>query len=76
MISIELIIPDEDKRLCVRVGEDMTVKEFKCFLSRYYNVKYDRILMLTSVNHVSDDMSLAEAGMYTGSGVIIDNGED
>ncbi|MBQ6319095.1 MAG: hypothetical protein IJI23_04850 [Lachnospiraceae bacterium] len=53
----------------------MTVKEFKCFLSRFYKVKYDKILMITSEKNVTDDMTLAEAGMYTGSGVIIDNGD-
>ena len=67
MISIELILPKYNKRLCVRVGEKMTVKEFKCFLSRFYKVKYDNILMLTQEKN--------EAGMYTGSGVIIDNGD-
>ncbi len=75
MISIELILPKEDKRLCVRVGEKMTVKEFKCFLSRFYKVKYNRILMLTSQKNVTDDMTLTEAGMHTGSGVIIDDGD-
>ena len=30
--------------------------------------------MITSEKNVTDDMTLAEAGMYTGSGVIIDNG--
>lgn len=75
MISIELILPKENKRLCVRVGEKMSVKEFKCFLSRFYNVKYDKILMITSEKNVTDDMTLTEAGMYTGSGVIIDNGD-
>lgn len=75
MISIELIIPKEDKRLCVRVAGKMKVKDFKSFLSRCYSVKTEEILMLTPVKHVTADMTLLEAGMYTGSGVIIDNGD-
>ena len=74
MISIELILPTIQKRLCMTVRESISVGEFKKHLRRFFNIKNDCIFMLTQREIISDDMSLTEAGMFTGSGVIIDNG--
>lgn len=74
MISIELIFPVQQKRVCVRVNETTHVGEFKRYLARFYKVKYDCILMLSNNKNVTDEMTLSEAGMFTGSGVVIDDG--
>lgn len=74
MISLELILPEEDKRLCMRVRETTKVGDLKGFLRRSFGINNDSILLLTNRKNVSDDMSLTEAGMYMGSGVIVENG--
>ena len=74
MISIELILPTMQKRLCMTVRESTSVGEFKKYLRRFFDIKNDCIFMLTACERITDDMSLSEAGMFTGSGVIIDNG--
>ena len=56
------------------VRESTSVGDFKKYLRRFFDIKNDCIFMLTQRELISDDMSLSEAGMYTGSGVIIDNG--
>ena len=73
MISLEIIIPSQSKRLCMRVGESISVGEFKRYLRVFFDIKNDCIFMLTSKEFVTDGMSLTDAGMYTGSGVIIDD---
>ena len=65
MISIELIFPLKDKRLCVRVDESISIGEFRSKLCKFFNVKNEGIFMLTIPESVSDDISLSEAGMYT-----------
>ncbi len=74
MISLELILPEENKRLCVRVRETLKVGDLKRFLRRSFGINNSSILLLTGKKNVSDDMSLTEAGMFMGSGVIIENG--
>lgn len=76
MISIELIFPTVGKRLCMRVGETTSVGEFKRYLRNFFNINNSCIFMLTPVENVTDGMSLVEAGMYMGSGVIIDDVKD
>ncbi len=71
MISIELIIPSQDKRFCVRADESITVGEFKKKIGEFSGNKNNRILLLTAKKKVSDEMTLSEAGLYNGSGVMI-----
>ena len=73
MIALELILPTRNKRLCMTVGETTTVGEFKKYLRQFFDVNNERIFMLSGQDITSDDISLSEAGMYTGSGVIIDD---
>ena len=73
MIALELILPTRNKRLCMAVGETTTVGEFKKYLRHFFNVNNERIFMLSGRDYISDDISLSEAGMNTGSGVIIDD---
>ena len=77
MISIELIFPMREKRVCMRVGETLSVGDFKRFLRQNYRINNDCIYLLTPKENITDDMTLSEAGMCTGSGVIIsdDNSE-
>ena len=77
MISLELIFPIQDKRVCMRVKESMSIGDLKKFLRNNFRINNDCIYLLTSKEIVSDDMTLSEAGMCTGSGVIIsdDNSE-
>ena len=74
MISIELIFPLKGKRLCMRVAETTSVGDLKKYLSTFFGVRKEDILMLTSGETISDEMSLADAGMHTGSGVLIEDG--
>ncbi len=74
MISLELILPEADKRLCIRVKETIKIRDLKSYLKRSFGINNDNILFLTHVRSVSDEMSLSEAGLYMGSGVIIKNG--
>lgn len=73
MISLELIFPVKDKRLCARVDESMSVAELRKNLCRIFGIKNDCILIPNLPSGERDDMTLAEAGMHNGSGVIIDN---
>ena len=74
MISIELIFPTKGKRMCMRVVETTSVGDLKRYLTTFFGVKNEDIFILTSDENISDDMTLSEAGMYTGSGVLIENG--
>ncbi len=73
MISIELIFPSKSKKLVMRVGESTSVGEFRRYLRKFFNVSNNCIFMLTPKENVTDGMSLTEAGMFMGSGVIIEN---
>ncbi len=75
MISIELIFPLKGKRLCMRVAETTSVGELKRYLITCFGVEKEDILILASGENISDEMSLADAGMHTGSGVLIENGD-
>ena len=72
MISIELIIPSQDKRLCIRADESITIGEFKKKIREFSGNKNKRILLLTAQEIVTDEMTLTEAGLYDGSGVVIE----
>ncbi len=74
MISIELIFPVKAKRHCMRVDEMTTVSDLKKYICSVFNVRPEDIFILTSCEHIDDDMTLLRAGMYTGSGVVIDDG--
>ena len=71
MISLELIFPETEKRLCMRIEETTKVGDFRKYLKEFFGANNNCILMMTSKKDVTDDMSLTEAGMCTGSGVII-----
>ena len=71
MISIELVIPAQDRRLCVRADESMTIGDFKKKIGEFSGNKNNRILLLTAQDFVTDGMTLAEAGLCDGSGVMI-----
>ena len=71
MISIELIFPLRDKRVCMRVEESLPVGELKSYLRKNLGINNDCIYLLTPKENITDDMTLSEAGMCTGSGVII-----
>ena len=73
MISIELIFPLKDKRLCARVDETMSVADLKKNLCRIFGIKNDCILIPNLPERGQDDMCLKDAGMHNGSGVIIEN---
>ncbi len=73
MIALELILPTRNKKLCMTVGETTSVREFKKYLRNFFDVNNERIFMLSGHEITSDDISLSEAGMNTGSGVIIDD---
>ncbi len=77
MISLELIFPVQDKRVCMRVKKSMSVGDLKKFLRDNFKINNDCIYLLTPKENISDEMTLSEAGMCTGSGVIIsdDNSE-
>ena len=72
MISIELIIPSKDRRLCIRTDESITIGEFKKKIREFLGDKNKRILLLTAQEIVTDEMTLTEAGLYNGSGVVIE----
>ena len=76
MISIELALVKEKKRLCVRVDERMSLGDFSRELREIFKIKNGRILMLSLKKNVSDDMSVNEAGLYNGCTVVIENGND
>ena len=76
MISIEMVIPAQDRRLCVRVDESMKIGEFKKKIGQFSGNKNERILLLTAQDIVTDDMTLTEAGLYDGSGVMVEIGWD
>lgn len=73
MIALELILPTRNKKLCMTVGETTSVGEFKKYLRHFFDVNNERIFMLSGTEITSDEISLSEAGMFTGSGVIIDD---
>ena len=71
MISIEMIIPSQDKRFCVRADESITVGEFKKKIRDFSGNKNNRILLFTAQDLVANEMTLTEAGLCNGSGVMI-----
>ena len=74
MIALEIILPTANKRLCMTVAETTKIGELKKYLRDFFEIKNGRILMLSAGDDVPDEMSLAEAGLYTGSGVVIEDG--
>ena len=76
MISIELVVPSQDRRLCARADESITVGEFKEKIRQFSGNKNERIFLLTAQENVTDDMTLTEAGLYDGSGVMVEIGRD
>ncbi len=72
MISIELVIPSQDKRFCVRADESITIGEFKKKIREFSGNKNNRIYLLTAQDIVTDDMTLTEAGLCNGSGGMIE----
>lgn len=73
MISMELIDKKEKKRLYIRVDEMTKIGELKRFLRKNFGINNSSILMQETHQNVTDDMTIIEAGFYTGSGVIIKN---
>ena len=73
MISIEVIFPLKDKRLCARVDETMSVADFKKNLRKIFGIKNGCIVIPNVPEGECEDMTLRELGMHNGSGVIIDN---
>ncbi len=71
MISIELIIPERELRLCVRVRKRLKVGELKSFLRGFSGLDNDCFFIIDGRNNVPDDVTLSEAGIHDGSGVII-----
>ena len=71
MISIELIFPVKEKRVFMRVAETTRIGDLKKYLRENYKINNDCIYLLTAKENITDDMSLSEAGMHSGSGVII-----
>ena len=71
MISMELVIPEQDRRLCVRADESMKIGEFKKKIGEFSGNKNNRILLFTAQDPVTDEMTLTEAGLCNGSGVMI-----
>lgn len=73
MISIELIFPLKDKRLCARVDETMSIAEFKKNMSRIFGIKNDCIVIPNIPSPECGNMTLKESGLHNGSGVIIED---
>ena len=73
MISIELILIGSNKRLCMTVDETTKIGDFRRYLRRFFGIKNECILILSEQEKITDEMSLSEAGMYTGSGVVIED---
>ncbi len=61
----------------MRVKKSMSVGDLKKFLRDNFKINNDCIYLRTPKENISDEMTLSEAGMCTGSGVIIsdDNSE-
>lgn len=74
MISLELIFPGQGKRMCAHVCEKITVGEFEKKITDFFGIKNGRVLLLSDRKNVSKDMTLKQAGMHTGSGVIMEDG--
>ena len=72
MISIELIFPVQDKRLCVRVSETISIGDFRRKILSYLGIKNGRVFIPQGRKNITDDMTLSEAGMHSGSGVVIE----
>ncbi len=70
MILLELIFPEQDKRLFLSADRSVTVGELKGFVRRFFDLKNSRILFVTGTDP-KDEMTLFEAGFFTGTGVII-----
>ncbi len=75
MIAIELILIGSNKRLCMTVSETTKIGEFRRYLRNFFGITNECILILSDRKDVTDDMSLGEAGMYTGLGVVIEDDE-
>ncbi len=73
MISLELVFPLKDKRLCARVDETMTIADLRKNLCRIFGIKNDCILIPNIPEEDCEDTCLKEAGMHNGSGVIIED---
>ena len=74
MISLELVFPEREKRMYVRVDESMKIGEFKKKIRMYFSKNNCRILMLSGRHDLTDGMTIREAGLRNGSGVIIEIG--
>ena len=72
MISIELIFPIQDKRLCARVSESLSIGDYKRKILPAQGIRNGCIFMPGTNKNITDDMTLSEAGMHSGSGVIIE----
>lgn len=73
MISIELIFPLQDKRLCARVNESIRIGDFRKKILSSLGIKNGRIFIMGTNKNITDDMTLSEAGLHSGSGVIIED---
>lgn len=72
MISIELVFPEREKRMYVRVDESMKIGDFKTKISRFLSKNNCRILMFSGRTDLPDGVTIREAGLRNGSGVIIE----
>lgn len=71
MISMELIDERDKKRLFIRVEKKTKIGDLKRFLTTEFAINNNSILLQNTGRKVTDDMTLIEAGLCTGSGVII-----
>ena len=71
MISIEIILAEQEIRLCARAPETLRTGDFKKFLRGFFGLKNDCFFMFDGKPDVPPDMSLKEVGMHDGSGVMI-----
>lgn len=71
MISLELIFPETERRLFARVDESMTIGELKKQIMIFGGKNNRGILLVSSHKNITENMTLKEAGLHNGSGVII-----
>ncbi len=73
MISIELIFPERDLRLWALADTSVPVGVFREKIRHFFGIKNGSIFFISSENNIRDDMTLKEAGLYTGAAVVIED---
>lgn len=74
MILIEIIVPEKNRKFYTRVCKDITIRELAGKLGALFRMPSPVITFLGINKRISEELSLDDIGIKTGTGVLVTNG--